>query len=208
MAAPIRGHDHGIAGRPRKRAVVHTRAGCDGQRSGVTAVVLPWVGLRGDVLHLQFLLPGAGLLRGEVPTESAAATAAACQPALPAKRGRPARSPRPPTGLPATLPPEARDRSHFRRQWPMGQDLGAIEGNGNERFIDEEIARQAPVGAAAKRPPAGLHPVRAWGACWREENRPGEVETMIPKKDENGEKYATATTGYCQVQWERGRLGR
>ena len=76
----------------------------------------------------------------------------------------------------------------------MGQDLGAIEGNGNERFIDEEIARQAPVGAAAKRPPAGLHPVRAWGACWREENRPGEVETMIPKKDENGEKYATATT--------------
>ena len=35
-----------------------------GQRSAVAAVVLPGVGLRGDVLHLQRLLPGAGLLRG------------------------------------------------------------------------------------------------------------------------------------------------
>ena len=37
------------------------RAG-HGQRSAVAAVVLPR--LRGDVLHLPFLLSGAGLLRG------------------------------------------------------------------------------------------------------------------------------------------------
>ena len=49
------------------RAVVHTRAGCDGQRRGVTAVVLRWVGLRVGVLHLQFLLPETGLLRGQMP---------------------------------------------------------------------------------------------------------------------------------------------
>ena len=39
------------------------RAG-HGRRSAVAAVVLPRAGLRGDVLHLPFLLPGAGLLRG------------------------------------------------------------------------------------------------------------------------------------------------
>ena len=34
------------------------------RRSGVTAVDLPLAGLRVGVLHLQFLLPGASLLRG------------------------------------------------------------------------------------------------------------------------------------------------
>ena len=67
MADPVRGHDHSKARVPRQRAVVHTRAGCDGQRSGLTAVDLPLAGLRVGVLHLQFLLPEAGLLRGHMP---------------------------------------------------------------------------------------------------------------------------------------------
>ena len=87
MAAPVRRHNHSIASVPRKRAVVHTREGCDGQRSGVTAIVLPLAGLRVGVLHLRFLLPGASLLRGQVPKESKAGTAAAGQPATPAKPG-------------------------------------------------------------------------------------------------------------------------
>ena len=115
MAAPVRGHNHSIAGVPRQMAVLHTREGCDGQRSGVTAVVLPLAGLRVGVLHLQFLLPGASLLRGQVPKESKAGTAAAGQPATPAKPGGTARSPRPPAGLPGTLPTPPRDGSYFRR---------------------------------------------------------------------------------------------
>ena len=61
---------------------------------------LPLAGLRVGVLHLQFLLPGASLLRENVPKESAAGTAAASQPAIPGKLGSPAGSPRLPTGLP------------------------------------------------------------------------------------------------------------
>ena len=38
--------------------------GQHGQKSDVAAGVLPGPGLRGDVLHLPFLLPGAGLLQG------------------------------------------------------------------------------------------------------------------------------------------------
>ena len=87
MAAPVRGHDQSKARVPRKSAVVHTWAGCDGQSSGVTAVDLPLAGLRVGVLHLQFLLPGASLLREHLPKESAAGTAAASQPAIPAKLG-------------------------------------------------------------------------------------------------------------------------
>ena len=153
MAAPVRGQDHSIAGVPRKRAVVHTRAGCDGQRSGVTAVVLPWAGLRVGVLHLRFLLPGASLLRGQVPKESKAGTAAAGQPATPAKPGGTARSPRPPTGLPGTLPPP-RDGSYFRRQWPIGQDRGAIERNGKEHAVGGGIARLDP-GLSGSQAPSG-----------------------------------------------------
>ena len=38
--------------------------GQHGQKSDVAAGVLPGAGLRGDVLHLLSLLPGAGLLQG------------------------------------------------------------------------------------------------------------------------------------------------
>ena len=145
MAAPVRGHNHSIAGVPRQMAVLHTREGCDGRRSGVTAVVLPLAGLRVGVLHLQFLLPGASLLRGQVPKESKAGTAAAGQPATPAKPGGTARSPRPPAGLPGTLPTPPRDGSYFRRQGPIGQDRGAIEGNGKEHAVGGQITRPAPV---------------------------------------------------------------
>ena len=175
MAAPVRGQDHSIAGVPRKRAVVHTRAGCDGQRSGVTAVVLPLAGLRVGVLHLQFLLPGASLLRGQVPEESASGISAAGQPALPAKQGSPARSTRPPAGVPGTLPAPSRDRSYFRWQWAIGQDRGAGERNGKEHAVGGGIARPAPVGAVPKRHPAGLHAVRAWRARRSAENRPREA---------------------------------
>ena len=48
---------------------------------------------------------------------------------------------------------------------PIGQDRGASEGNGNEPAVGGGIAR-----------PARLHPVRAWWACRREENRPREAE--------------------------------
>ena len=121
-------HNQSIASVPRKMAFVHTPVGCDGQRSGVATVVLPRVGLRGDVLHLRFLLSGAGLLRRALPEESATATTESRQPAAPAKPGGPARSPRPATGLPETLPPAARDGSYFPRSLRFGQyrDSGAL----------------------------------------------------------------------------------
>ena len=37
------------------------------RENGMGPVVLPRVGLRSEVLHLRKLLPGAGLLRREVP---------------------------------------------------------------------------------------------------------------------------------------------
>ena len=187
MAAPVRGHDHSIARVPRKKAVVHTREGCDGQRSGVTAVVLRWVGLRVDVLHLQFLLPAAGLLRGQMPAESAPATTAGRQPTKPAHPGGTSRSPRPPAGLPGT--PPARDGSYFPRQGPIGQHRGASEGNGSQAStpLAEELPKsnRFPQGrglsgsqGAQGRHPARLHPVRAWPGlpCGREEDRPREAE--------------------------------
>ena len=42
----------------------------------MATVVLPRAGLRGGVLHLPFLLSGAGLLRCAMPAERAAATTA------------------------------------------------------------------------------------------------------------------------------------
>ena len=104
-----------------------------GQQSAVAAVVLPRAGLRGDVLHLPFLLPGPPILRRAMPPESTAATTARRQPAAPAKPGGTARSPRPATGLPGTPPP--RDGSYFRRAWPVRQHQEAIDGNGNQHAI-------------------------------------------------------------------------
>ena len=40
---------------------------------------------------------------------------------------------------------KARERSYFRRQWPIGQHRGASEGNGNEHTVGGGIARSAPV---------------------------------------------------------------
>ena len=91
------------------------REGSDGPRSGVARVVLSRVGLRGDVLHLRFLLPGAGLLRGWLPEESATATTSQRQPETPGKPGRTARSPGPAAGLPGTVPPPPRDGCNFPR---------------------------------------------------------------------------------------------
>ena len=68
-------------------------------------VVLPRVGLRSEVLHLRKLLPGAGLLRREVPTPDETPADAGCQPETPGQPGRKARSPGPATGLPALLVP-------------------------------------------------------------------------------------------------------
>ena len=106
-----------------------------GRKSAVAAVVLPRAGMRGDVLHLPFLLPGAGLLRRPMPTESAAATEAGCQPETPGQPGGKARPPGPATGLPGTLPPAARDGSYFRRSCPVRQHQETITGNGNQHAI-------------------------------------------------------------------------
>ena len=89
------------------------RAG-HGPRNGMGPVVLPRLGLRGDVLHLRKLLPGAGLLRREVPPPDETQPDAACQPETPGQPGRKARSPGPATGLPGKVPPPARDGSYFR----------------------------------------------------------------------------------------------
>ena len=66
-------------------AAIPPEWGCDGQRSGVAAVDLPLAGLRIGVLHLQFLLPEAGLLRGCLPEESATATTSEVEPETPGK---------------------------------------------------------------------------------------------------------------------------
>ena len=50
--------------------------GCASPVNGVGRGVLPGGGVRDGVHHLQLLLPGAGLLRGCLPRESAAATTA------------------------------------------------------------------------------------------------------------------------------------
>ena len=111
---------------PRQMAFVHTPVECDGQRSGVATVVLPRVGLRGDVLHLRFLLSGAGLLRRALPAESATATTAGRQPAAPANPGRTARSPRPAAGLSAAPAAGPRDGYTF----PFHLRLGQYHGSG------------------------------------------------------------------------------
>ena len=114
MAALVQGHGYSQLGVPRQMAVLHTREGCDGQSNGVATVVLPRVGLRGDVLHLRELLSGTGLLRGWLPRPDETPTEAARQAATPAKSGRTARSPGPTAGLPGTAP-TPRDGSYFRR---------------------------------------------------------------------------------------------
>ena len=191
MAALVKGHGYSKVRVPRQMAVLHTREGCDGQRSGVSTVVLSRVGLRSDVLHLQELLSGAGLLRGWVPRPDETRTEAARQAATPAKSGRTARSPGPTTGLPGTVPSPARDGSYFRRQRPIRQHRGDMDGNENEHVMGGDVSGSAPIGAAPNRHPARLHPV--W-ACGCEQDRPGEGETMMQEKEEDGEKYLSVET--------------
>ena len=82
-------------------------------RQAVAHGALPRRGVRDGVRYLRVLLAGAGLLWGGLPRPRATAPAAARACAASAQPGRPARSPRPPTGLPRAVSPPAREVSTF-----------------------------------------------------------------------------------------------
>ena len=130
-----------------------------GPRSGMGPVVLPRLGLRGDVLHLRELLPGAGLLRGGVPPPDETPADAACQPETPGQPGRTARSPGPATGLPGKVPP-ARDGSHFRPPPPIRQHQKTMEKTAKKAALWAGISASAGIEAAPSRHPVRLH--RVW----------------------------------------------
>ena len=135
--------------------------GQHGPRSDLAAGVLPRVGLRSDVLHLPFLLPGAGLLRGEVPTPDETPAGAACQPETPGQPGRTARSPGPATGLPEKVPPPARDGSYFRPPPPIRQHHGTMDKTAKKAALRGRISASAAIEAVSSRHPARLHCVWA-----------------------------------------------
>ena len=124
-------------------------------------VVLPRLGLRGDVLHLPFLLPGAGLLRGEVPTPDETPAGAACQPETPGQPGRTARSPGPATGLPEKVPPPARDGSYFRLSPPIRQYQKTMDETAKKAALLGGISASVAIEAVSSRHPARLHCVWA-----------------------------------------------
>ena len=126
-------------------------------------VVLPRVGLRGEVLHLWKLLPGAGLLRREVPPPDETQPDAACQPATPGQPGRTARSPGPATGLPGKVPP-ARDGSYFRPLAAIRQHQGTMDQTAKKAALWGGISATAAVEAASNRHPGRLHRVWAHAA--------------------------------------------
>ena len=132
-----------------------------GPRNGMGPVVLPRVGLRSDVLHLPFLLPGAGLLRGEVPTPDETPAGAACQPETPGQPGRTARSPGPATGLPEKVPPPARDGSYFRPPPPIRQYQKTMDETAKKAALLGGISASAAIEAVSSRHPARLHCVWA-----------------------------------------------
>ena len=132
-----------------------------GPRNGMGPVVLPRVGLRSDVLHLSFLLPGAGLLRGEVPTPDETPVDAACQPETPGQPGRTARSPGPATGLPEKVPPPARDGSYFRPPPPIRQYQKTMDETAKKAALLGGISASAAIEAVSSRHPARLHCVWA-----------------------------------------------
>ncbi len=127
-------------------------------------VVLPRVGLRGEVLHLWKLLPGAGLLRREVPPPDETQPDAACQPETPGQPGRKARSPGPATGLPGKVPPPARDGSYFRPPPPIRQHQGTMDQTAKEAALWGGISALAAIEAASNRHPGRLHRVWAHAA--------------------------------------------
>ena len=133
-----------------------------GPRNGMGPVVLPRVGLRGDVLHLRKLLPGAGLLRREVPPPDETPADAACQPETPGQPGRTARSPGPATGLPGKVPPPARDGSYFRPP-PRGPSTSRNHGPNREGGppFGEEFQPRRRLKRPSNRHPGRLHRVRA-----------------------------------------------
>ena len=130
-----------------------------GPRNGMGPVVLPRVGLRGDVLHLRKLLPGAGLLRGGVPPPDETQPDAAGQPETPGQPGRPARSPGPATGLPGKVPP-ARDGSYFRPPPPIRQHQKTMEKTAKKAARRGGISASAAIEAVSNRQPGRLH--RVW----------------------------------------------
>ena len=132
--------------------------------SGLATVVLPRVGLRGDVLHLQLLLSGAGVLRGGVPPPDETPADAACQPETPGQPGRKARSPRPATGLPGKAPPAARDGSYFRPPPPIRQHQGNMDNNAKKAALWGGISASAAIEAAPSRHSGRLHRVWAHAA--------------------------------------------
>ena len=124
-------------------------------------VVLPRLGLRGDVLHLRELLPGAGLLRRAMPAKKAAATTAGRQPAAPGQPGRTARSPGPATGLPEKVPPPVRDGSYFRPSPPIRQYQKTMDETAKKAALLGGISASAAIEAVSSRHPARLHCVWA-----------------------------------------------
>ena len=122
--------------------------------SGLAPVVLPRLGLRGDVLHLRKLLPGAGLLWRAVPPPDETPADAACQPEAPGQPGRTARSPGPATDLPGKVPP-ARDGSYFRPPPPIRQHQGTMDKNAKKAAIGEAFQPRRRL----KRPQAAIRAV-------------------------------------------------
>ena len=135
-----------------------------GPRNGMGPVVLPRVGLRGEVLHLRKLLPGAGLLRREVPPPDETPADAACQPETPGQPGRKARSPGPATGLPGEVPPPARDGSYFRPPPAIRQHQGTMDKTAKRASLWGGISASAAIEAASNRHPGRLHRVWAHAA--------------------------------------------
>ena len=132
-----------------------------GPRNGMGPVVLPRLGLRGDVLHLRELLPGAGLLRREVPPPDEAQPDAARQPETPGQPGRTARSPGPATGLPEKAPSPARDESYFRPPPPIRQYQKTMDQTAKKAALLGGISASAAIEAVSSRHPARLHCVWA-----------------------------------------------
>ena len=90
-----------------------------------------------------------------------AATDAGRQPAAPAKRGGAARSPRPATGLPGTLPPPARDGSYFCPSPPIRQYQKPMDETAKKAALLGGISASAAIEAVSSRHPARLHCVWA-----------------------------------------------
>ena len=113
------------ASRPRphrSHAAMESCGGCAGPVNGVAQGGVPGCGLRDGVLHLPFLLPEAGLLRGCLPEESPTATTSEGEQETPGQPRRTGRSPGPATGLRETGPPP-NDGCNFPRPRSIGQYL-------------------------------------------------------------------------------------